>query len=104
LQQQGISQENQMRQLQMDSQRAIMDAYQQSGGDLDKTLETAAKSGKALPSDLFKLRQTSLAQREMLGKITTQDLANHAAIFDRADGILKSFKALPPDQQAQQAP
>src|SRR5690349_7912963 len=78
LQQQELGLGVQQQQMSLDSQKAIMQAYNDSNGDLDKTLELAAKSGKALPGDLFKIRQTDLAQREMLGKIQTQDLANQA--------------------------
>jgi hypothetical protein len=53
--QQGQMQ-NQQSQREIDSQDAIMSAWSASNGDLGKAYEAAAKSGKALPQDLAKLR------------------------------------------------
>jgi hypothetical protein len=54
--------ENQQRQTGIDSQKALMRAYSEAGGDLSKTVPLAAKYG-ASPDALVKLQQSAIEQQ-----------------------------------------
>lgn len=53
----------QQRQRELDSSSAIMQSYQEANGDLSKAHELASKTGKALPSDLIKLKEADARMR-----------------------------------------
>jgi hypothetical protein len=94
--QQGQMQ-NQQSQREMDSQNAIMSAWSASNGDLGKAYEQAAKSGKALPQDLFKLRQAQTQmQTQALDLLKTKGAVaeQQASMFSDA---ANSIKDAPPE-------
>jgi len=84
---------------QEDSDAAIMQAYQESGGDLSKTVETVAKSGKVLPGAMAQLRQANYQMQEQAYK-TLQEKGNRAIQeADFMDGAADAVKAAPPEQR-----
>lgn len=90
-----------MQQREMASQSALMDAYANSGGDFDKAFTTAEKSGKVLPQDLIKLRQTQLQmQNEALRLVSTRgDLAVKQG--DMMAGAADAVRNAPAQDRAQ---
>lgn len=91
--------EMEQRQRQMDSQNAIMDAYRESNGDINKLPSIAAKSGRVLPGDLMNLQKGIM---EM--KAQTLDYVQKVgakAVNDSAlmQGAHDQVAALPPDQR-----
>lgn len=66
--QQGAQLDLQQKQMQMRSQQALMKAYMDAGGDPDKTLQLAGKSGQVLPEHVMGFQQHLAALAETRAK------------------------------------
>lgn len=101
LQQQSIQaaqMENQERQLQLQSQQAIRQAYMDSDGDYDKLPMMAAKNG-ALPKDVMALNQTITQMRLHHAQLDETTLKNNAAKADQLGGLFEPIITAPPEQK-----
>ncbi len=113
LRQQALQQQVQSGQLSVEqqqreqaSQQAIMDAYSKSDGNLSQAYDVAAKSGKALPGDLIKLRQAQLTTQsnalDLLNKQgakAVQDADLYAGATDAVNKAPEASKASVYQQQ-----
>lgn len=90
--------ENQQREMDLKSQQAMMKAYSDAGGDLEKAVPLAAKYG-AKPADLVKLKQASLdSQKQAIELLTTK--GNRAIQeADMLQGAHDQVMAAPPEQR-----
>lgn len=91
--------EYQQQQMGMQSQQALMQAYQQANGDPDQTVKYAVQSGKVLPGQLLQFQQASMKYRQDLAGLTKDQLqtmqTQHAELRNAIDPIMQ----LPPEQQ-----
>lgn len=97
MQQQSMQME--MQQRQMDSQNAMMDAYSQAGGDPNKALALAQKSGKVLPQDLMNAQKGLLEMRKQTLDYVNQVGAKAIRDSDLIQGAHDQVMAAPAEQR-----
>lgn len=90
--------QNQQQQRDMEDQQKIRDAFMQAGGDMDRTIDLAAKSG-VQPKTIFALKAQYLDQKTKLATLDKDTLANHAKQAELVGGTAQSILALPPEQR-----
>jgi hypothetical protein len=102
-QQQAQQQQNialqQAQQDQKDSQ-TVRQAFQETNGDLDKTIATAAKRGVS-PKTLIQLQQHALDVKTKTATLTKDQLANLSQQNDNAAGLIHPIIDAPPEKQAE---
>lgn len=101
-QQMGAIQLNQAR-IAQQSQQALMEAYANNNGDLNKTLADARASGKVTPGDLLGFQEKSVAIQTQAAKLSETQLANVDKEHGLLESSLESFKSMPPEQRTPQA-
>src|SRR5581483_11350049 len=82
----------------MADQQKIRDAFMQANGDMDKTLDLAARSG-VQPKTLFGLKAQVLEQRTKMATLTKDELANAKAQSEQIANAAQSVLSLPPEQR-----
>src|SRR5581483_765419 len=90
--------QNTLAQRDLEDQQKIRDAFMQSGGDMDKTLEMAAKAG-VQPKTLFAMKAQVLDQKTKLATLTKDELANTKAQSQQIASAAQSILSLPPEQR-----
>jgi len=87
------------KQRQQDSDAAIMEAYQNSGGDLSKTIADATKTGKVLPQSIAALRQANFQVQQEALKLWQAKGERAIQEGDLFDGAADAGHAAPPEQR-----
>ncbi len=90
--------QNEQAQRDMADQQKIRDAFMQANGDMDKTLDLAARSG-VQPKTLFGLKAQVLEQRTKMATLTKDELANAKAQSEQIANAAQSVLSLPPEQR-----
>lgn len=89
----------QSKQREADSAKAIMDAWSGANGDLGKTYEAAARSGKVLPGDLAKIQQANLQLQEQALKTLQAKGERAVQEGDLFDGAVDTVHAAKPEDR-----
>ncbi len=97
---QGQQMQNEMNQRMMDSQTALMNAWAQSGGDMNQAMTLAQKSGKVLPQDLMGFQQKSLGIQQAAANLIAAKGKQAQSDADAWAGAAKTVADAPADQKA----
>lgn len=92
-------QEIQQRQMDMDSQKAIMDSYKQANGDPEQWQKLAAQSGKVKPAEMIKIQEAGYAQREHARAEVAAKGAEAARQIELTQGGLEVIAKMPSEQR-----
>ncbi len=90
--------ENQQRQMDLDSQRAIMRAYTEANGDTNAALPLAQKYG-AKPADLINLKMLGIKQQEAALQLVGAQGSEALRQADLMKGAHDAVAAAPPEQR-----
>ncbi len=102
LQQQGLGQENQLRQIQIQDQQGMRNAYIDAQGDPDKFLANVKDSKYGVSfNGIMSANQGMLEMRQKMLGFTNDQLAQHEKIADLYNGFIKQVKDAPSTQRPQ---
>ena len=87
-------------QMNLDDQKKVREAFQETGGDIDKTIATAAKKGVS-PQMLTQLQQHSIDVKTKLAALSQDQLKIAATQNDNLIGVLQPVKDAPPEKKAE---
>lgn len=96
---QALTMENQQRQLDLQDQQTLKQAWMDAGGDMSRALTLAQQRGIS-PKNWMAVNQGLIAQREALAKLSGEQLENIQKQHDMARGLLQPVLDAPPEQQA----
>lgn len=103
LQQQQLANEqlqNQQQTMNLQSQKALMKAFQEANGDPDKAVTLAAKYG-ATPGDVLKLKMAGIEQQKQAIELVSQKGALALQQADAMKGAHDTVAAAPPEAKQQ---
>lgn len=100
LQQQGLGQENQIRQIQLQDQQGMRQAYIDAQGDPQKFLANLPKYNVSFEG-MQKARQGVYQMQTDLLNLDAAQFAQHQRTADLYNGFLKQVKDAPPERRAQ---
>lgn len=95
---QAGAQENQMRELQMQDQQRVRQAFMDAQGDPDKTVDLASKAG-VNPQLVIGLRNSFLEQKQKLATLTKDQLDNQKKIVDMSEASAQRVLTAKPEDQ-----
>lgn len=98
LQQQAIqagAQENKMREMQLEDQSKLRQAFLDSGGDMDEFYKSATKAG-VNPQTIIGIKSNILEQKQKLATLSKDQLANYKAQTDALGQATGSVLGLDP--------
>ena len=102
LQQQGLSQENQLRQIQLQDQQGMRQAYIDAQGDPEKFLTNVKDSRYGISyNGLISATNNIVEMRQKMLGLTDAEMAQHQKVADLYNGFIKQVKDAPPQQRAQ---